>query len=567
MKTIGIDLGTTNSLIAYWENGEAKLIPNSLAQTLTPSVVGLDDKGQIIVGEVARQRLETHPKSTIAAFKRFMGTNREFKLDKKTFRAEELSALILKSMVADAEAFFGEKIHSAVISVPAYFSDAQRKATQVAGELAGLEVKRLINEPTAAAIAYGLHENQDESTILVFDIGGGTFDVSIMEMFDGVMQVNATAGDNHLGGEDFVDALKNNFLHEHGLRWLALDVKDQALLAATMESVKKRLTSDESVKSSVSLNNTDYVYTITRDSFTEICRPLLDRLRTPLERAVKDADLDTDDIDAVVLVGGASRMPIVRYLVSKMLGKIPRTHINPDEIVALGAAIQAGLVNGNAELEDVVLTDVAPYTLGIGIYDFNDKTRSRLVMSPIIERNSPVPISREESYCNAEDFQTQVNIKIYQGEARHVDNNIELGSVDIDIPRSKAGESRFVVRFTYDVSGLLEVDVEVESTAARANLVIQGNTSSMSKSEIAKRLGSLESLKIHPRNQMKNALLIARGERLYEISRGEVRDYIGQLLSQFEAILSQQNIVKIEEAESEIGRLLDEIEGESPLYR
>jgi molecular chaperone HscC len=317
----------------------------------------------------------------------------------------------------------------------------------------------------------------------------------------------------------------------------------------------------------VSLNNTDYVYTITRDSFTEICRPLLDRLRTPLERAVKDADLDTDDIDAVVLVGGASRMPIVRYLVSKMLGKIPRTHINPDEIVALGAAIQAGLVNGNAELEDVVLTDVAPYTLGIGINDFNDKTRSRLVMSPIIERNSPVPISREESYCNAEDFQTQVNIKIYQGEARHVDNNIELGSVDIDIPRSKAGESRFVVRFTYDVSGLLEVDVEVESTAARANLVIQGNTSSMSKSEIAKRLGSLESLKIHPRNQMKNALLIARGERLYEISRGEVRDYIGQLLSQFEAILSQQNIVKIEEAESEIGRLLDEIEGESPLYR
>jgi molecular chaperone HscC len=566
MKTIGIDLGTTNSLIAYWQDGEAKLIANSLSQTLTPSVVGLDDKGQIIVGEVARQRLETHPTSTIAAFKRFMGTNKEFTLAKKKFRAEELSALILKSLVADAEAFFGEKISSAVISVPAYFSDAQRKATHVAGELAGLEVKRLINEPTAAAIAYGLHENDDESTILVFDIGGGTFDVSIMEMFDGVMQVNATAGDNHLGGEDFVDALKNNFLHEHGLRWLALDVKDQAKVAAAMESVKKQLTSNESVKTSVSLNKADYAYTVTRDSFTKICRPLLDRLRTPLERAVKDAALDTEDIDAVVLVGGASRMPIVRLLVSKMLGKIPRTHINPDEIVALGAAIQAGLVSGNAELKDIVLTDVAPYTLGIGINDHNDKTRSRLIMSPIIERNSPVPISREERYCNAEDFQTKVNIKIYQGEARHVDNNIELGSVDIEIPRSKAGEGQFIVRFTYDVSGLLEVDVEVESTANKINLVIQGNASSMSKSEIAKRLSNLESLKVHPRNQMKNALLMARGERLYEINRGEMRDYIGQLLSQFEVVLGQQNVIEIDKAEKEIGRLLDEIDGNSPLH-
>lgn len=564
MKTIGIDLGTTNSLISYWQNGEAKLIPNSLGENLTPSVVGVDDKGQIIVGEIARQRLATHPQLTKATFKRFMGTNKETVIGKNRFRAEELSAMVLKSLIADAEAYLGEKITSAVISVPAYFSDAQRKATRAAGELAGLEVKRLINEPTAAAIAYGLHENEDESTILVFDIGGGTFDVSVMEMFEGVMQVNATAGDNHLGGEDFVTALSNHFLKENKVSKHFLSSKDRAKLASAMEQAKKILSSQHSAQVSFTLEKTDYDFQLSRDDFARICRPLLDRLRKPLERAIKDASLDTDEIDAVVLVGGASRMPIIRHLVSKMLGKIPRTHINPDEIVALGAAIQAGLVTGNAELEDVVLTDVAPYSLGIGVNNHNDNLGSRLLMSPIIERNSPVPISREESYCNASDYQTQVNLRIYQGEARYVENNIELGSVDIDIPRSKAGECHFVVRFTYDISGLLEVDVEVESTGAKSNLLIKGGATSLSPSEIQQRLKKLEKLKIHPRDETQNALILARGERLYEVSKGEVRDYIGGLLSQFEAVLNEQDQNKIATAAEEVSRLLDELEKDSP---
>lgn len=564
MALIGIDLGTTNSLISYFHAGNAKLIANSLGFTTTPSVVGLDDQDSIIVGEIAKQRLLTHPASTVSDFKRYMGTNKEFSLGKNKFRAEELSALVLKSLIADAEAQLGEKVDSAVISVPAYFSDAQRKATRDAGRLAGIEVKRLINEPTAAAIAYGLHEMEEDTTFLVFDIGGGTFDVSILDYFDNVMQVNASTGDNRLGGEDFVDALLEDFIITNKIKRTRMSTRDLAVLRAACESCKCKLTSEASATIQFSLKGKIYESTIDRPRLETICAALLKRLRMPLERALKDADLHGDDLDAVILVGGASRMPVIRSLVSKMLGKIPRSHINPDEIVALGAAVQAALIDGDRSLSEVVLTDVAPYTLGVGVINESGFTESGELFHPIIDRNSPVPISRVDNLHTAQDFQTEITISIYQGEARLVKDNIKLGELILKVARARRGEESIDVRFTYDISGLLEVETKVISTGITKKLVIEGNPGTLTEQEIEERLKSLAKLKIHPRDDAENALIVARGEKLYETSIGELRDYIGGLLAQFEGIMQGQIKDEIAESVAELSEIFEQIEKDSP---
>jgi molecular chaperone HscC len=550
MALIGIDLGTTNSLVAYWiaETGEAKLIRNALNKTMTPSVVGLDDQQRIIVGDIARHRLITHPNLTVSEFKRYMGTDKEFTLGDKKFRAEELSALLLKSLIADAQTHLTEKIDSAVISVPAYFSDAQRKATRDAGRLAGIEVKRLINEPTAAAIAYGLHNNEDDTTFLIFDIGGGTFDVSILELFDGVMQVNATAGDNRLGGEDFVDALLSNFIQKKGIVRSDLSAKQIAQLRSQCEQAMKQLSTEHNACIEFFVGEEPLQLTLTRDSIETCCVDLLRRLRLPLERSLRDANLQGDDLDAVVLVGGASRMPAIRSMVSKMLGKIPQSHINPDETVALGAAIQAALIEGDASLSEVVLTDVAPYTLGVG------------------DRNSPVPVSRMDRLVTVRDNQTTLHIVIYQGEARLVKDNIKLGELSLAVPPAAAGEESVEIRFTYDISGLLQVEAEVTSTGDKQQAIIEGNPGTLTEAEIKTRLAELESLKIHPRENEHNALLVARGERLYELALGGLREYIKDMLGNFEQILHSQNISEIDAAAKELTIIFDQIERESPLY-
>ncbi|MDO3382414.1 Hsp70 family protein [Gilvimarinus algae] len=567
MALIGIDLGTTNSLVGYWiaETGEAKLIRNTLKKTMTPSVVGLDDHQRIVVGDIARHRLITHPSMTVSEFKRYMGTDKEFKLGDKKFRAEELSALLLKSLIADAESHLSEKIDSAVISVPAYFSDAQRKATRDAGRLAGIEVKRLINEPTAAAIAYGLHETKDDTTFLIFDIGGGTFDVSILELFDGVMQVNATAGDNRLGGEDFVDSLLSHFLQKNGIVRSELSAKQIAQLRSQCEQAMKQLSTENNADIEFFLDKRPLHLRLSRDSIEACCGDLLRRLRLPLERSLRDANLQSDDLDAVVLVGGASRMPAIRSMVSKMLGKIPRSHINPDETVALGAAIQAALIEGDASLSEVVLTDVAPYTLGVGVVNKQGFFDSGELFHPIIDRNSPVPVSRIDRLVTVRDNQTTLHIVIYQGEARLVKDNIKLGELSLAVPPSAAGEESVDVRFTYDISGLLQVEAEVTSTGVKQQAIIEGNPGALTETEIKSRLAELASLKVHPRENEHNALLVARGERLYELALGDLREYIKDRLGNFEQTLQSQNISEINEAAKELTIIFDQIERESPL--
>jgi len=560
---IGIDLGSTNSLVSYWDGSKAVVIPNAIEERITPSVVGIDDNGDVLVGTAAKERLISHPQLTAARFKRYMGSQKTYQLGKHIFQPEDLSSFLLRSLKADAEAYLQQSIDEAVISVPAYFSDRQRKTTQAAGELAGLKVERLINEPTAAAISFGLHTSSDECSFLVFDLGGGTFDVSVLSLFDGIMEVNATAGHNALGGEDFVDVMINAFLKAKALSTEQLDLKSQSRLRWRMEKLKRELTNQRQATLTISLNETDYSWALNRDELEKMAANLIERMRQPVERSLNDASITPSELSAVLLVGGATRMPLVRSLVSRIFGKFPTSHHDPDEVVALGAAIQAGLKSRDKALAEVVLTDVCPYSLGLdtAVQHVTGKRESGYY-HPIIERNTVVPVSREETFHTCWDDQEKLLIDIYQGESRYTKNNIKLGQLEVSVPSAPAGEQSINVRYTYDINGMLEVQVHVLSTDEISSVVIEETPGHLSKLEIAKRLTALEKIKIHPREQMKNRVLVARAERLYEQTLGNVRQSIAESLLQFNAIINQQNPREITKACQQLSAQLDSIEDE-----
>ncbi|MGF0241041.1 molecular chaperone HscC [Rhodococcus sp. IEGM1300] len=558
---VGIDLGTTNSLVAVWRGESSELVTNALGQFLTPSVVGLDDQGRVLVGQAARERLHTHPHQTTSLFKRHMGSATEVRLGNRTFRPEELSALVLKSLKEDVERAFGETVHEAVISVPAYFSDAQRKATRIAGELAGLNVEKLINEPTAAALAYGLHQRDKETSFLVFDLGGGTFDVSILELFDGVMEVRASAGDNFLGGEDFDTVLLEHFIEHHRL---TDDFPDRNSVIQPLrreaERVRKALGQDSSAEFSLRVDGKQWTQTVTQQQLAVLYTPLLERLRTPIERALRDARIRVSDLDEILLVGGTTRMPLVRKLAAGLFGRFPSISLDPDEVVAHGAAIQAALKARSAALEEVVLTDVCSYTLGIETSTQVGQQFESGHYLPIIERNSIVPVSRVKTVYTLSDNQEHVLLKIYQGESRLVRDNVALGQLDIKVPKRKAGEVALDVRFTYDNNGLLEAQVLIPLTGEQHSLVIENNPGVLTPEEIQQRLQSLAQLKIHPRDQQVNTVLTARLERLYQESLGQLREQIGHWAQQFQHVLESQDERRIREARSELTQQLSTLD-------
>jgi molecular chaperone HscC len=556
---LGIDLGTTHSLVGVFSEEGARLIPNALGELLTPSVVSVDDEGRIIVGRAAQERLVTHPAQTVAAFKRWMGTERTTRLGPHAFRPEELSALVLKSLVADAEAALCTKVSEAVISVPAYFSDSQRKATRIAGELAGLKVERLINEPTAAALAYGLQQREDSGRYLVFDLGGGTFDVSILEMFDGVMEVHASAGDNYLGGEDFTRALREAFVRDNRISGDYLDAKDVALLTRRLELAKRELGQSGSTAFEIMLGGKPYTWQIDEAAFADRCDELLQRMRTPLERAMRDARLSPNQLDEIVLVGGASRMPLCARLVSRMFGRLPLRHVNPDEAIAIGACVAAGMKARDEKLEEIVLTDICPHTLGVEVAD---NTEAGL-FSPIIQRNSTVPVSRVETYYPQRDGQTVVDLRIFQGESPRVANNVRLGELRVDLPAKNRDENPVDVRFTYDINGLLQVEATVRSTGVLREVVLERNPGVLSAQEIQQRLKTLAQLKTHPREQQENIALLARAERLYEELLW-ARDDLQRALGQFRGVLDRQNPREIAEHRKQFAVFLDGVEASQP---
>ena len=566
---VGIDLGTTNSAVAIWRDGAPQLVPNALGKELTPSAVSLAKDGQAWVGEAALDRMATHPADTVTSFKRMMGTAATVSLAGTTLTPEDLSAMVLRSLADDVEAATGERPTAAVITVPAYFNERQRRATRRAGEIAGLEVRRLINEPTAAALAFGLTDRGDREPFLVFDLGGGTFDVSIVEMFDGIVEVRASAGDNRLGGDDFDEVLVK--LVEPLLEGRdALDLlpadRRRALLTLAAERTRRALSNAEAADFSVVADGIPLTARVTTEAFEEAAAGLVRRLRDPVIRALRDCHIDVKSLSDIVLVGGATRMPVVRKALTRMFGRFPNATVHPDHAVALGAAIQAGLLSGGEGLEEIRITDVAPFTLGVDTATRDSHGRFHDgIFAPIIERNTPVPVSRVERFHTLADNQREIAFGIYQGEARDVKNNVQLGEIKAPVPPRPAGEVMVEVRFTYDTSGLLEVDLEVPASGLKRNLVIVDEDDKRNQKDIEGRRKLLEKLKVHPRDEAENVALLARAERAYEGFTGHVRDVIGQGLTEFQGALEKQDPRLIADAREGLGQLLDHIEANPPL--
>lgn len=526
---LGIDLGTTNSLIAVWREGRAELIPNALGDVLTPSAVSLDEDGSILVGSAARARLTTHPLRSVAAFKRYMGSDKRFTLGDRQFTPEELSALVLGSLKADAEAHLGMPVSTAVISVPAYFSDEQRKRTVFAAELAGLRVERLINEPTAAAMAYGLHEQQFERT-LIFDLGGGTFDVTVLEYALPLIEVHASTGDNFLGGEDFTEALLGACLDDWQLARSALDSQALASLEDALEQLKRRLADGPQT-----LDWMGRQWQLDEARAQQIWTPLLTRLRQPIEQALRDARLNPRDLDSLVLVGGATRMSAVQQLVATLFGRLPYRHLDPDTIVALGAAAQAACKARDHAIEEVILTDVCPYTLGIASRRSDEQPGA---FSPIIERNTVIPTSRVQRYYTTHAQQEYIRIEVYQGERPWVRDNIFVDAFEVKLVQTGQVQA-LDVRFSYDINGLLEVDVTLEN-GQRHGHVIDRSPTGLSAEARATSQARLAGLKIHPRDTLPNRTLLARLERAWMQTLGAEREQIGQWLDEFQNVLGTQ---------------------------
>lgn len=563
---VGIDLGTTHSLLGIYEDGAPRLIPNALGKLLTPSVVSVADDGTILVGDAARDRLISHPQASVASFKRWMGSRRETRLGQRAYLPEELSALVIRSLLDDAEVALGRRPQEAVISVPAYFSDAQRRATRRAGELAGVRVERLINEPTAAALAYGLAQKLDDAHILVLDLGGGTFDVSILELFDGVVKVHASAGDNYLGGDDFTEAIEKHWLSEHSLRGEALKPHEASQLRQRAEAAKRSLATGQAAEIALLVDGKPYSLTLDESGFEQIVAPLVTRMRSPIERAMRDAGLRGGDLAEVVMVGGASRMQQLSKLAARLLGRLPLRHVAPDEAIAHGTCVAAGLKARHEALEEIILTDVCPHSLGVAVsMELGQGMRSHGHFDPIIERNCTVPVSRVREYFPVHDQQNAITLRVYQGENPWAENNIALGELEVPVPPGATQDRGVDVRFTYDINGVLQVEARVQKTGIVRELLLMQGDGGLSEEEARTRLAELAGLKTHPRDEQPNIAALARAERLYAESLGDERRHVQGLILEFQAALATQDKALVARQRDALLRALDQHETRSPL--
>ncbi|QDU18388.1 Hsp70 family protein [Urbifossiella limnaea] len=545
---IGIDLGTTNSAVAHLGPDGPTIIPNALGGRLTPSVVGVDEDGKVLVGAAAKELQVLRPDRCAALFKRHMGTDHTHTVGGKSFTPEELSGLVLRSLKADAEAHFGCPVTRAVVTCPAYFNDRQRKATLAAGRIAGLTVERILNEPTAAAVAYGFHEGRTDRTLLIFDLGGGTFDVSVVEIFDGTLEVRASAGETSLGGEDFTRTMAARVLEGLGQSFERAEAVTPLLVSRLIqqcELAKRRLSKEDGAAVRVPDAAGEYgaaarEVTITREQLEKWVGPTLARCELPIRRALADTKLTRDKIDEVILVGGATRMPVVVKLVADYFGKPPQGRLNPDEVVALGAAVQAGLVAKAGAVDDLVVTDVSPFTLGVEVAKTFGQDIQAGYFDPVIDRNTTIPISRVKRYFTMSPNQPMITLKVYQGESRRVGENLLLGEFDVKgFPPGPAGQG-VDIRFTYDLNGVLEVQATVVATKKTVTHVITRHAKGLTEAQVRAAVEAMAKLKAHPREEAENRFLLARAERVFKELSTEPRRILSELLDGFEAALESQ---------------------------
>lgn len=558
MAVIGIDLGTTNSLGAVFRGGKVELIPNRFGSYLTPSVVSVGEGGEILVGEVAKERLITHPKQSAASFKKDMGTKETKILGNKKFLPEELSSFVIRSIVEDAKSYLKEEIEEAIISVPAYFHDRQRVATKQAGALAGVTVKRIINEPSAAALA-SYFDAQREQIYLIFDFGGGTLDISIVECFDTVVEILSVSGDNHLGGDDFHEIMVKAFLAEHGLGRNAITDKEYAVLLRRAEICKQKLTSETAAKMSAVIAGKTCQSEFTNDRLMSESAVILGKIKKVMGHALEDGGLSARDIDAVVMVGGSSKMPLIQSYLRHLFRQTPFVVGNCDEIVARGLGLLCAVKERDEAVRDYVLTDICPFTLGTNVLNSSDY--ENCYMAPIIERNTVLPCSKVRRFYTSTDYQTKMDIRILQGEHPYADDNLCLESVCIGVPKKKSGEESVDLRFTYDINGILIVDITVVSTGKTVSRVISQD---MDEREIERRMRELERLKVHPKDISENRLVMERLKSLYEEVPMYMREQIREFIVCFDRFLSEQNPRQIQKYREFLEQALVQYESYDP---
>ena len=562
-KTIGIDLGITNSVVAVMEGGKPTVIANAEGMRTTPSIVGFSKTGERLVGQLAKRQAILNPDKTIASIKRHMGEDYKVNIDGKDYTPQEISAMILRKLADDASNYLGEKVTSAVITVPAYFNDAQRQATKDAGKIAGLDVLRIVNEPTAAALAYGLEKDKPEK-VLVFDLGGGTFDVSILEIGDGVHEVLSTSGDTHLGGDDF-DQKVMDWMCDEFKKTEGIDLRNDK---QAMQRVKEAAEKAKCELSSVMETNINLPFitadangpkhldlNLTRAKFEDLSRDLLNRCKTPVENALRDAGVSKDDINEVVLVGGSSRIPAVQQLVKEYTGKEPNQSVNPDEVVAVGAAIQAGVLAG--EVKDIVLLDVTPLTLGIETLGG--------VMTPLVPRNTTIPVSKSQVFSTAENNQTAVDIHILQGERPMAKDNKSLGMFRLDgIPPAMRGLPQIEVTFDIDANGIVNVSAKDKATNKEQKITIT-NSSNLSEADIDKMVKEAEANAAEDKRKKEDAEIKNNATSLIGSAERIVKDFEGKIDAADKSKLEEQKAAlqkAIDENKStdELKKLSDELQ-------
>lgn len=558
MAILGIDLGTTNSLGAVYRNGKVELIPNRFGSFLTPSVVSVTEDGSVVTGQIAKERLITHPKDTAFSFKKNMGSDQKYNLGGKTFLPEELSGFIVSAIVEDAKEYMGEEIKDVIISVPAYFHDKQRVATKRAGALAGVNVKRIVNEPSAAALA-SYFDTQNEQLFLVFDFGGGTLDVSIVDCFDTMVDILAVSGDNHLGGDDFNEAVAEGFLREHQLQRGNLSEKEYAILLRQAEKCKIALSTEKEVKMTAVLGGQTYQSVYTNERMMRESSAVWKRIQTVLRRALRDSRVEVEDIDAVILAGGSGKMPLVQSYMEQLFDQTPLVTGFSDQLIARGLGLVCGVMERKDEVRDYILTDICPFTLGTGVN--NEADPKHPYMSAIIERNSILPCSKIRGFSTAADYQSEVKIEILQGEEPYAEDNVQLGVVTVAVPKKKKGMESVDVRFTYDINGILEVEVTVVSTGKSVKKVLSQN---MDEKELARRMKQLEKLKVHPKDMTENQLILERLQALYEEALPETRDRLMYHIRNFESTLVEQNPRRIRKYREFLEHMIASLEHYDP---